>query len=174
AARRTSDQGAAGTHQTTALTMAQGAIEQLKALSFSLRPAQLDLLGLASTVETALELAARPAGLDYDFLIRGEEPAALGENASVAVRLVQEALDNVVRHAGATRVVVRLRFLADARLGVLVLDDGKGFDPGHWLAGPEGERDRGLHAMSGRTELAGGRLRVRSRPGRGVALRAVL
>ncbi|HSV78262.1 MAG TPA: histidine kinase, partial [Ramlibacter sp.] len=92
AARRTSDQGAAGTHQTTALTMAQGAIEQLKALSFSLRPAQLDLLGLVAAAQSAVQRIAEPAGLAYMVTARGKEPAVLGETASVALRLVQEAL----------------------------------------------------------------------------------
>jgi signal transduction histidine kinase len=87
---------------------------------------------------------------------------------------VQEALNNVVRHARASRIAVRLRFLPRARIGVLVIDDGIGFDKREMLSGQPGEHNVGLYGMIERTELAGGRLHIRTRTGRGVAIRAVL
>ena len=63
---------------------------------------------------------AEPAGLRCEVTTRGHEPDKLEENAAVAVRLVQEALTNTVRHAQATQVRVRLRFMAGGRIGVLV------------------------------------------------------
>jgi signal transduction histidine kinase len=97
-----------------------------------------------------------------------------GENASAAVRLVQEATANVVRHAKASRVDVRLRFLPDDRVAVLVVDDGIGFDKAAVLSGQPGEHNVGLYGMIERTELVGGRLHIRTAPGRGVAVRAIL
>jgi signal transduction histidine kinase len=105
---------------------------------------------------------------------RGEEPKTLEENAAVAVRLVQEALTNTVRHANAERVRVRLRFLPGGRISVLMLDDGIGFDKAAVLNGRQSERNIGLYGMIERTELAGGRLYIRTRDGGGVAIRAVL
>jgi signal transduction histidine kinase len=102
------------------------------------------------------------------------EPETLEENAAVAVRLVQEALTNTVRHARASRVRVRLRFLSRGRICVLVLDDGRGFDKAAVLDGRQTEKNIGLYGMIERTELAGGRLHLRTREGRGVAIRAVL
>ena len=102
---------------------------------------------------------------------RGLRPAAAG---LVALRLVQEALNNALRHAQASRIDVRLRFLPDGRIGVLVVDDGKGFDKHELLTGQPSERNVGLYGMIERTELAGGRLHIRTRPGAGVAIRAVL
>ena len=90
------------------------------------------------------------------------------------MRLVQEALTNIIRHAKATRIAVRLRFLPHERIGVLVVDDGVGFDKAQLLDGQTSERNVGLYGMIERTELAGGRLHIRTRPGRGVAIRAVL
>jgi signal transduction histidine kinase len=87
---------------------------------------------------------------------------------------VQEALNNVVRHAQASHIAVRLRFLGDARIGVLVVDDGVGFDKHAVLDGQTSEHNVGLYGMIERTELAGGRLHIRTRPGCGVAVRAVL
>jgi signal transduction histidine kinase len=143
-------------------------------LSFSLRPAQLDLLGLVAAVQSAVQRIAEPAGLAFSVSSRGKEPAVLGETASVALRLVQEALNNVVRHADASHIAVRLRFLPQGRIGLLVVDDGVGFDKHVLLGGQPSERNVGLYGMIERTELAGGRLHIRTRPGCGVAVRAVL
>jgi signal transduction histidine kinase len=174
AAERAPDAEAARQHGTTAAELANGALQQLKTLSFSLRPAQLDLLGLVPAVQSAMQRIAEPAGLDWDVTTRGVEPEKLEENAAVAVRLVQEALTNTVRHAHASMVRVRLRFLPDGRIGLLVLDDGNGFDKHAVLDGQQSERNIGLYGMIERTELAGGRLHLRTREGRGVAIRAVL
>jgi signal transduction histidine kinase len=174
AAKRTSDPDATRNHTETAMEMAQAAVKQLKTLSFSLRPAQLDLLGLVAATQSAVQRIAEPAGLAFGVSSRGKEPAELGETASVALRLVQEAMTNVVRHAQASHIAVRLRFLSDARIGVLVVDDGVGFDKHVVLDGQPSERNVGLYGMIERTELAGGRLFIRTRPGRGVAVRAVL
>jgi len=174
AAKRSGDPADARKHTDTAMDMAQAAVSQLKTLSFSLRPAQLDLLGLVPAVQTAVQRIAEPADLAFSVSSRGKEPAVLGETASVSLRLVQEALNNVVRHANASLVVVRLRFLPQGRIGVLVIDDGVGFDKTELLGGQASERNVGLYGMIERTELAGGRLHIRTRPGRGVAIRAVL
>jgi signal transduction histidine kinase len=106
--------------------------------------------------------------------VRGTEPKKLGENAEVALRLAQEAATNTVRHANATIIMVCLRFFPDGRIGILVLDDGKGFDVTAAVAGPVTEKNLGLRGMMERTELVGGRMRIRSSPGTGTALRAVL
>jgi signal transduction histidine kinase len=174
AAQRAPDADKARQHTETAMDMANGAVQQLKTLSFALRPAQLDLLGLVAAVQSAVQRIAEPAGLAFEVCARGEEPPKLGETASVALRLVQEALTNIVRHAKATHVHVRLRFLPQERIGVLVIDDGVGFDKPSLLDGQPSERNVGLYGMIERTELAGGRLHIRTYPGRGVAIRAVL
>jgi signal transduction histidine kinase len=174
ASKRAADPQAALTHTETAMDMAQGAVKQLKTLSFSLRPAQLDLLGLVAAVQSAAQRIAEPAGLAILVSARGKEPTPLQETASVAVRLVQEALNNVVRHAHASQVIIRLRFLREGQIGVLIVDDGNGFDKHDLLNGQQSERNFGLYGMIERTELAGGRLHIRTRPGAGVAIRAVL
>jgi signal transduction histidine kinase len=174
AAQRATDPGAAKHHAATAVDLVQGAIGQVRTLSFSLRPAQLDLLGVGAAVQTAVQRLAEPAGLRVRVLTRGIEPPRPGEKASAAVRLVQEATANIVRHARATRVDVRLRFLPDGHIAVLVVDDGVGFDKASVLSGQPGEHNVGLYGMIERTELVGGRLHIRTAPGRGVAVRAIL
>ena len=175
AARASADPAQAQAHTDTAIRMTQGAIEQLKSVSFSLRPAQLDLLGLVPTLETLVDKEAAAAGLEASVRSRGQEPAGLGDKAAVAVRLVQQALHNVTRHAQARRVWVRVRFLPGGRIGLLVADDGESVDherlrgePGHGNLFP------GLHGLVEMADLAGGQLRVRTCASRGVAVRAML
>lgn len=174
AARRTEDPAVARGFTDTALQMAQEAVNQIKTMSFMLRPPQLDLLGLVPAVTTSVQRMGEPAGLDCQIRVRGTEPSPLGDTASVIVRLVQEAVTNVVRHARASRIIVRLRFLPRERIGLLVVDDGAGFDAASILSEPASERNVGLRGMIERTELVGGRLCIRSRPGRGCAVRAML
>jgi signal transduction histidine kinase len=174
AAERAPDPDDGRKHHDTAAELANGALQQLKTLSFSLRPAQLDLLGLVPAVQSAMQRIAEPAGLLCALSTRGQEPGTLEENAAVAVRLVQEALTNTVRHAKASTVRVRLRFLPRGRISVLIADDGVGFDKAAVLNGHQSERNIGLYGMIERTELAGGRLHIRTSDGGGVAIRAVL
>jgi signal transduction histidine kinase len=174
AAARAQDREEARRYGATASDLATGALQQLKTLSFSLRPAQLDLLGLVPAVQSAMQRICEPAGIAWEVRTRGNEPSTLKENAAVAVRLVQEALTNAVRHAHASRLLVRLRFLPQGRIGLLVVDDGRGFDKHAVLNGLQTEKNIGLYGMIERTELAGGRLQLRAREGRGVAIRALL
>ena len=174
AAGRTADVQAAREHSETASAMAQAAIEQVRTLAFSLRPAQLDLLGLTAAVQTTVQRLAEPAGLAFKVTVRGAEPKVPGANASVALRVLQEGLTNSLRHARASRVDVRLRYLPKGRIGVMLTDDGIGFDKRGLLDGQPCERNIGLYGMIERAELAGGRLNIRTRPRHGVAIRAVL
>ncbi|MBC7376599.1 MAG: response regulator [Burkholderiaceae bacterium] len=174
AARKATDPQAATNFTDTAMQMAQEAVQQVKTLSFSLRPAQLDLLGLEAAIRSALQRLADPAGIRVTMTTRGTEAEKLSETASVAVRLVQEAVTNTLRHAGASRIWVRVRFLPLDRIALVFADNGKGFDKNEILDGQFSEKNLGLYGMIERTELAGGRLAIRTRPGAGVIIRAVL
>ena len=116
-------------------------------------------LGLVQTLE---ELAAESApevqvvvDVDLDAALRAPVLATL-------LRVVQEALHNVRKHADATQAEVRWR-QHDGWVHVTVIDDGKGFDVDapHGLAG-----HLGIVAMRERLEALGGRVEIRSRPGR--------
>jgi signal transduction histidine kinase len=110
----------------------------------------------------------REAGLAVELSVLGE-PRELPEGVGLcAYRIVQEALTNTLRHAGASEAEVSVRYVADA-LELQVLDDGRGAPasngetPGHGLIG-----------MRERVALFGGELTAEPRPGRGYAVRARL
>ncbi|MCC3770122.1 sensor histidine kinase, partial [Streptomyces sp. UNOC14_S4] len=100
------------------------------------------------------------------------EPRALPVESEVALlRLTQEALANVARHARADRAAVTLAYL-DGQVTLDIYDDGVGFAPG---AGPaDGRRTFGLHGMRERIAELGGTFTVESAPGEGTAVAVTL
>lgn len=90
-----------------------------------------------------------------------------GEEERVVYRLAQEALNNVVKHAGAKRASLSAS-VADGALRIVIGDDGAGFDPSATGQG------RGLAGMRERAALLGGRIEVRSEPGKGTEVLATL
>ncbi|WP_436845030.1 sensor histidine kinase [Streptomyces roseoverticillatus] len=100
------------------------------------------------------------------------DPCTLPMETEVALlRLTQEALANVARHAHADRAAVTLAFL-DGQVTLDVYDDGVGFAPGDGPA--DGRRTFGLHGMRERIAALGGTLTVESAPGEGTAIAAVV
>lgn len=144
-------------------------IGNLRSIITDLRPAALDELGLRAALEALLERQREQTGLviegDIGLAAGLVEHERLEDAVAIAVyRLVQEALTNVAKHAGATRVSVEVRE-ATGRLHITVRDDGRGFDP-------DGvERGFGLAGMRERVALAGGTLEIESGPA-GTTLRA--
>lgn len=143
-------------------------IDNLSALIAELRPAALDEIGLVPALRTLAERKGREGEIAIDVLARLEEDGRLpSETESVLYRLVQEALNNVVKHAGASRVEVVLE-RADDLVEVSVRDDGCGFDPAATNGG------FGLIGMRERVELAGGELRMAAAAGRGTTVSATI
>lgn len=141
--------------------------EDVHALSYRLHPAVLEELGLAEALRTEADRFRRRENLRVELSLAGipdqvPDPAALG-----LFRIAQEALRNVSRHAGASRVQLSLRGLDDG-LQLAVSDDGRGFDPAVAGAG----RTLGLASMRERIHLLGGELEIESQPGQGTTVLA--
>lgn len=139
-------------------------INELNRLINDLRPAPLEHLGLAGALEVLAEESSARGGLEVETEIEIEHDVT-GEEERVVYRLVQEALNNVVKHASATRVSLIAR-LADHQVRIAVEDDGNGFDASSVATG------RGLIGMRERIELLGGEIEVSSEPTRGTRIMA--
>jgi signal transduction histidine kinase len=149
----------------TAIDRLEGAIDALRGLVRELRPAALDELGLAPAIEGLAGRAGRGEGIAVRTQVRlGARPVAEVETA--VYRIVQEALNNALRHSGATRVDVSVRGEPGA-IRIEVSDDGRGFDPEAPTVG------FGLGGMRERVGLLGGELAVESSPA-GTHVAAVL
>lgn len=141
----------------------QEVLEKLRALSQSLHPVMLEEQGLLAAVEWHLGVFRKQTGIEVDY----EGPAAAPELEPAAAvhvyRILQEALNNVARHAQAGRARVRLAVL-EAELELTVMDDGKGMAEGV-------KAGVGMAGMRERAALLGGRLEVGPGATEGTAVR---
>jgi signal transduction histidine kinase len=129
-------------------------INELSRLINDLRPASLERLGLAGALEALAEECSVRGGLGIETEIEITERLS-GEEERVVYRLVQEALNNVLKHSSADSAKVSAR-LVDHQVQIAVQDDGRGFDP---ASVPRG---RGLTGMHERIEWLGGEIEVSS------------
>ena len=139
------------------------AMEELLQLARQLRPTALDDHGLFPALEGQVRRFGEQHGIEARLHAEGESSALGDDQQLVVYRVAQEALANVARHAGATRVEVDL-ITRDDGIDLCVRDDGRGFDP---TLPPSG---LGLEGMAERARLVGGELSVYSSAGRGTTV----
>ncbi|HEX5109812.1 MAG TPA: PAS domain-containing sensor histidine kinase [Vicinamibacterales bacterium] len=146
-------------------SLATGITEKIRSLSHALHPGVLKHAGLGAAVAAHCEAVAAQHGIDVTLKTSGSFEGATSDATLCLYRVVQQALRNVVMHAGARHVNVRLARHMD-RLTLTITDDGCGFDP---IA----ERARGglgLISMEERVHLANGRFTLSSAPGQGTRM----
>ncbi len=140
----------------------------VRKMSYSIHPAVLEDLGLRPALSSYIDRFVESDDLHVELVTTGFDGKLIGDESLAMYRVAQEALTNVVRHAEARNVTIRIiRGYPD--LILTIEDDGKGFTPGE-----EKIRGRGLGIMSMRERLEGmgGRFRIYSAPGRGTRIRA--
>ena len=136
-------------------------------LSSELHPPKLTLLGLGAALKGLCDEVASGSGIPVHFMEDGGPISVAADTALCFFRVMQEALQNAVKHSGGRRIEVRLRFDAP-QLTLWVADDGTGFEQ----ASARGA-GLGLTTMRERVELIGGRFRIISEPGCGTLVEAV-
>jgi PAS domain S-box-containing protein len=148
-------------------------LDEVGRLSRGLHPSILDEVGLPAAVTRYVQEFARLHGVAVDVRIEGLDAEPLPPLLqTTAYRVLQEALTNVAKHAGARSVSVRL-VRDKATVALRVQDDGAGFDPAagaEAAAGDRGDRHLGLQVMRERAALVGGSVEVESRAGAGTTI----
>ena len=132
-----------------------------------LRPPLLDELGLDGSIMDAVESMAALTGATVQTDLRAPGSRLTPTQQTAVLRIVQEALQNVRKHAGSSHTAVSTR-LESSGWVLEVSDDGRGFDPAAVAA--RGRRNFGLQFMRERAELIGAKFEVRSRPGGGTVV----
>lgn len=148
----------------------RGAIEEVRQIAMNLRPSILDDLGILATIEWfCREMQGVYSGIRIHCVFSIDEADIPSALKVVNYRIVQEALNNVTKHAGASRVTIVAEHTFRG-IRISIADDGCGFAvprrPDGGIEGP----GFGLHGMSERIEASGGCFDVISRPGRGTRL----
>jgi len=147
------------------------ALDETRRLIFDLRPMTLDDLGLVPTLRKFIKEYGDKSELVARFHLVGEERRLPGNYEAVLFRIVQEALNNVRKHASAHSVEVTLT-LQPHRAVAVIKDDGDGFDVPATEARQGRTRNLGLISMRERADLEKGALEIRSQIGKGTEIRA--
>ena len=145
------------------LSLAEAGLAEMRALIFELRPESLESEGLVAALEKQTDaLQARyHLAVAADF---GAEPDIALPVKAVLYRVAQEALHNIVKHAGGSQVVVKLA-AENGHLALIISDNGQGFDPSELFPG-----HLGLKSMRERVEGIGGDYALQSLPGQGTTI----
>ncbi|MBC7872759.1 MAG: hypothetical protein H7Y01_02115 [Ferruginibacter sp.] len=150
-------------HKTLALI-----INEIRLLSHSLVPPTLSDLGLVESVQELCDAVKRTHPLRIHFFSHHFSEENLPENLKLMLfRITQEQLDNIVRHARASTITIKLQSDAEY-INLTIADDGKAFDPVHF------EKEPGFSNIASRAGLFNGKVEVTGTPGKGCSLSVIL
>ena len=149
------------------------AIEGCREIAYNLRPHQMDYIGLTEALRAMLKRAGQASGLRIEARL-DDLTGALPKEAEINLfRIVQESLNNIVKHAHATEVSVAVRRdFSDSneqppRVVVEIRDNGRGFDPATLT---QAQRGMGLSGIVERAQMLGGAAVIDAAPGRGATV----
>lgn len=148
------------------------AIAEVRQISQNLHPYQLSQLGLTRALEAMIDNAAQSSAIRFERKLEPVDEVFRTETATHVYRVVQEALNNTLKHSRARRARILLeRDVREVRLWIE--DDGRGFDAGD-LPEETSAPGFGLKNIAERVRILGGSLKVDSRPGAGTRLEVIL
>lgn len=156
-----------------ALDVVAALMEQVRSLSLDLRPSMLDDLGLDATLRWYIGRIGRLASLDVRLEIDADFPRLAPDIETLFFRIAQEAATNVIRHAGARSMFVKLGECGRG-IELRISDDGRGFDVDTARCAGICGKSAGLLGMQERAALKGAELALDSRPGSGTTLRLIM
>ena len=155
-------------NQTRIDDIAQQALQEMRLLVYELRPSELKELGLVGALERRLEVVERRAGIEAR--LQAEDLSALALDLEEELyRIAQEALNNALKHARASAVIVRIQ-LQDGLLDMSIRDNGRGFEP--LAIGDKG--GLGLQTMQERADRIGGEFSLSSAPDEGTVVSVII
>jgi signal transduction histidine kinase len=168
-----SDQNdAALAHLESISETASHAIHEAKEIAFNLRPHLLDRLGLTKTIESMLAKVFGASGIECTTEIDPIDGVLEKDSEILLYRIIQECASNIVKHSQAERASVQIEH-KERVLIVKIADDGHGFE----RLAPEADlskRSFGLVGIAERTRLLGGKLSIRSDPGKGTSVTVII
>jgi signal transduction histidine kinase len=153
------------------ISLVDEAIQHVRNLALELRPSILDDFGLSPALRWYCARQAVRTGHAVHFVARTISDRFAPEIETACFRIAQEALTNVMRHARTEQMWVELRQNV-AGLRLVVRDDGAGFDVNAMRQRAAHGQSMGLLGMDERALLLGGRLEIKSTPGKGTTVEA--
>ncbi len=152
---------------------ASQSINEVRQIAYNLRPYHLDEIGLTQALEELVDRVSGACPIKFRAHIDYVDDLFPADSAINLYRIVQEGVNNVVKHSEARRASVSVK-RGDSELEVTIEDDGKGFTPQGDGARDGARRGLGLSGLSERARMLGGRLVVHSLPRKGTTLRLII
>jgi PAS domain S-box-containing protein len=171
ATQLSSDRAAQDTRLQESINLVDDALVRVRDLSLDLRPSLLDDFGLVAALEWLVEHQAGRSGIATEFIPEPRDMRFSSNLETTVFRVAQIALTNIVRHARAQQVHVKLS-QDGAELELVIRDDGTGFDVHRALEDASRGATLGLASMQERVRLAGGQVEIKAASGQGTEIRA--
>ena len=146
--------------------MVSNAIKDVRNLAHSLNPDFIDTIGLSAAIKQQLDQLEKTNNYTTTFDATGYPEKLPSSKELVLLRVVQELLQNILKHAAATEVSIKMHY-NDASLTITVSDNGKGFE----VTGVQQDNLKGIGLlnMQNRVKMIGGKLTLTSAPGKGTS-----
>jgi signal transduction histidine kinase/ligand-binding sensor domain-containing protein len=141
-------------------------INEVREISYNLRPYQLDRLGLKEAIDSIIDRITRTSSIACSVSIEALDRKFPKDTEINLYRIVQELLNNIVKHSQADRITVNA-VDSDGELKLTVADNGKGFDLEHIKSDPHNGQGFGLTGMTERVKIMNGTIDIHSSPGAG-------
>lgn len=145
------------------------ALEEVRTIAHNLRPYQLDRLGLTMAIEAIINKVAASSEVRFNTYIDKIDGLLPPESEINFYRVVQEAVNNIIKHSEATQAQVRVE-LQGASIHLTIQDNGKGFVLDGAGAAESQRRGFGLTGISERARILGGSCVIKSAPGKGAEI----
>lgn len=144
----------------------KNSIERIKNIVVSMRPPNLEAVGLEAALRDMVENAARYGGLEHRFEFKNSAETVISDEVKIVLyRVVQESLNNILKHAHATRVEVKL-VCGPSEITLSVKDNGRGFTPTR----QQSIEHIGLLSMRDSVAYLGGKFTIKSEQGKGTVI----
>ena len=160
-------------HLNQAGGLARKSLAEARRSVWNLRPQALEQLPLPEALRREIERLAQETGVDARFVVSGDRRDLLAEVEAGLLRICQESLANVTKHAKASEVRVDLAF-AEAAITLSIIDNGVGFRPGTLSKTSKKRRGFGLISMQERARGLGGTFELQTGKGKGTLVRVTI
>ncbi|MDO6449554.1 sensor histidine kinase [Oceanobacillus profundus] len=144
--------------------MVRSSLYEVRRIIYDLRPMALDDLGLVPTMKKYVDSISDYSKVPIEFSVFGEEKRLNSKYEVAFFRLMQESIQNAIKHSEASQIQVKLEIRRNS-LTMVIKDNGKGFD-----VSLKKDKSFGLIGMRERVEMLEGELHIQSSPGKGTAI----
>lgn len=148
-------------------------IEEVRRISSNIYPRQIERLGLTNAIEFMIEKIQETTGIKSDFVINNIDEVFDKEDELYFFRIIQELLNNVIKHSEATTVFIEI-YKTPAFISVKINDNGIGFEPSLVFSKFRGRKGFGLMNLDERVRLLGGTLTIKSELKKGTKAEVII